>query len=527
MEEIKILFDSLLYAIYISPIIFFLSFVIYLIFEKYFKYKKNVLEENKIDYDNETDIFGLNQLKDEKKFKEDLEEIRKSISNGGEQIKVDFTKAMYILKNFNDYNFLSSEDNKIIFEKLKTIIDNETQIESEMIDSNMTEKISIDEKPFNQTSEILEDGSIKVYNPNGYTIIKDNIIIDRKNYEVEEKKKVEEGKNKSNINNSKVEEIEQKINSMEEKLLHSDDKKSKTKKKNIDKKHIIEDVNQNEIISVVEHSVEDDEKYLKNDMNFDSKSMNDDIEKLIGNFVDIKNENDTTQIINENIEEHTQEKNVVKIVDEKYENIFLKELKTEFDLLEDYSIVFILETFDEMFIERIDELISWLFNPMSLLDKENKFIFCDIDLENKTLFIDANLFVYLFSKYYRDFDKFLRVLLHSGEILNSESLKKILNKINLLVSSKYNKELFKFIGRSKSPFTERIVTYEIDGTKRIVSTQMLMIDISIEEDEFDKYLEIIKDVIVSIDRPKLYKASKNKKEIDSFAFEYFKKISLN
>lgn len=55
---------------------------------------------------------------------------------------------------------------------------------------------------------------------------------------------------------------------MEEKLLHSDDKKSKTKKKNIDKKQIIEDVNPNEIISVVEHSVEDDEKYLKNDMNF-------------------------------------------------------------------------------------------------------------------------------------------------------------------------------------------------------------------------------------------------------------------
>lgn len=105
-----------------------------------------------------------------KKFKEDLEEIRKSISNGEEQIKVDFTKAMYILKNFNDYNFLSSEDNKIIFEKLKTIIDNETQIESEMIDSNMIEKISIDEKPFNQTSEILEDGSIKSLQSNGYTM---------------------------------------------------------------------------------------------------------------------------------------------------------------------------------------------------------------------------------------------------------------------------------------------------------------------------------------------------------------------
>lgn len=41
--------------------------------------------------------------------------------------------------------------------------------------------------------------------------------------------------------------------------------------------------------------------------------MNDDIEKLIGNFVDNKNENDTTQIINENIEEHTQERMLLRL----------------------------------------------------------------------------------------------------------------------------------------------------------------------------------------------------------------------
>ena len=66
----------------------------------------------------------------------------------------------------------------------------------------------------------------------------------------------------------------------------------------------------------------------------------------------------------------------------------------------------------------------------------------------------------------------------------------------------------------------------IIGKTQKTDTYFLEID-SLNKYEFDKYLEIIKDVIVSIDRPKLYKASKNKKEIDSFAFEYFKKISLN
>ena len=58
---------------------------------------------------------------------------------------------------------------------------------------------------------------------------------------------------------------------------------------------------------------------------------------------------------------------------------------------------------------------------------------------------------------------------------------------------------------------------------------MLMINMCIEEEDFEAYVENAKEVIVSIDvRPKVYKVTmKNKKEIDSFGFEYFKKVNSN
>lgn len=539
MEEIKILFDSVLYAVYISPVIFFLSFVAYIVFMKYKKQSSKISIESNNSTESDVDIFGLNLLKDEKKFKEELEEIRRSINSGDQQIKVEFTKAMYILKHFDDYNFFSSEDNKIIFEKLKTIIDNETQIENVMVDSNMSEKISISEKPFNQTTEILEDGSIKVYNPNGYTIIKDRLIVKTYNYEVEEKKKADENK-KSGGNNSKVEELEEKIHSMEDQLLNNDDKKPKSKKqKNVHNKKVVIEPVIDAFVEENKKNFDSDENELKNDVGFDSKTMNDDINKLLENFsindTNEISENITSLEVNlndkksiEKIQNIPEEKQITKLADVNFRNTFLKDLKSKNELLQDSNMVFILENFDKKFKDRIYELLDWLFDCNSLLDKENKLVFCDFDLENKTLYVDAYLFVYLLSKFYDNMEKFNKVFLYSGEILNSENLKKILDKLNYILSEKYDKEFFKFIGKSSSPFTERVVTYEIDGIKRILSTQMLMINMCIEEEDFEAYVENAKEVIVSIDvRPKVYKVTmKNKKEIDSFGFDYFKKISV-
>ena len=69
MQEIKILFDSVLYAVYISPLIFLLPYIAYLFFVKYKKQTSDFVEEG-ISSEDEMDIFGLNQLKDEKKLEE-------------------------------------------------------------------------------------------------------------------------------------------------------------------------------------------------------------------------------------------------------------------------------------------------------------------------------------------------------------------------------------------------------------------------------------------------------------------------
>lgn len=56
-------------------------------------------------------------------------------------------------------------------------------------------------------------------------------------------------------------------------------------------------------------------------------------------------------------------------------------MSSKYEEFENCSLVFILEQLETDFKERIDELLSWLFNQNSLFDKKNKFIFCDIDVE--------------------------------------------------------------------------------------------------------------------------------------------------
>lgn len=101
-------------------------------------------------------------------------------------------------------------------------------------------------------------------------------------------------------------------------------------------------------------------------------------------------------------------------------------------------------------------------------------------------YIDANLFLFLFSKFYKNKTEIEKTLLYSGTIVNADSLKKILNAINKIMFEKYKDDLFHFIGKTKSPFTERILSYEIEDEKRIISSQMIMINLNITDDEFEK-----------------------------------------
>ena len=171
-------FDSIIYLIIFS----ILSYAVFLILKKRQDNTDdvNIEIENKV---NEEQFFGFEEFKNAEQFQKEANEIMKLVDDG-KQVRVPFAKAMYILKNFKNYNVFTSEDQKIIFDKLKKIIDEEVELDhSKTIDKNIeTERIQASTKPFDITNEKLEDGSIKVYNPNGYTIMKDSLIISSVNY---------------------------------------------------------------------------------------------------------------------------------------------------------------------------------------------------------------------------------------------------------------------------------------------------------------------------------------------------------
>lgn len=505
MEILNIFKLSVIEAIYFIPYIIFFCLIIYigmLIYKKIIIFReKNIFIEDKEEV---LDVFGLKSLNDEIKFKNDLNEIKKSIESGNGQIRVEFSKAMYILKNFKDYNFFSSEDNKIIFEKLKTIIDNETEIVNETIDSKVTERIKSEKSNEEYKYEYLDDGSVKILYQKGYTIIKDNVVMESVNYAAEEtKKQADEIKIKTSTN-AKIDEMEKRVTSIEEtKLL------SKKKNKRTEQNH-----EENEEIVI------EKEEIKNSNVKIEILDMNNDIENLFTNFK-IEQE----EIIKVNVTDNNKKEDEIISTTENQnnKNKFLKELYSKYEEFENCSLVFILEQLETDFKERIDELLSWLFNQNSLFDKKNKFIFCDIDVEKGFFYIDANLFLFLFSKFYKNKTEIEKTLLYSGTIVNADSLKKILNAINKIMFEKYKDDLFHFIGKTKSPFTERILSYEIEDEKRIISSQMIMINLNITDDEFEKRIYKIKEDVIGICKPKIYKVSrKDQVEIKSLGYDLFK-----
>ncbi len=155
-----------------------------------------------IEIDDEETIgpqFGFENFKNPIEFQKEAQEIMKQVNSGG-QISVDFAKAMYILKNFKSYNVFSNEDGKIIFEKLKAEIDRESKIDKDIVEKNKSERelIEIDEEPHNVTVKDLGNGRVQVFNPNGYSILENNVIVEGVNYN-DELNKLEEQKKKKSL----------------------------------------------------------------------------------------------------------------------------------------------------------------------------------------------------------------------------------------------------------------------------------------------------------------------------------------
>lgn len=543
MELFEIIIDAFFDGLIVLAVLLIFVLVLYFTLKIFYKNSNRSKERIIINNDEEKDdVFGLNELKDEKKFKEDIEDIKKSIDKGDEQIKVEFTKAMYILKNFSRYNFFSTEDNRIVFEKLKQTIDQEVEIENIKIDENVEEKISHDTDS-KVTVKKLEDGKFKVCNSSGYYIMKGRVIIESVNYAQQEREKEEDKRKKKKTVKEKVDEIMssetfekvvavEDISTIEKKIEEA--KANSNKNSNKSKEESIDEISEklNSLVETDIASLEDFENFdfstdkqkddklsqKKEKDNGESKSEESQEEK------EVKGENKNKSQNNEGTEAVEKDEEIVIKRHEKYD-----ELKHDFPLIEEEgNIVFILTSFfDDFRGDRIKKFLNWILSPKFLFDELGGYLFVDIDLKERTLFVDAYLFIYLLSKFYSNPKSIYESMLYSDEILNYENIKKIISKVNHLVEEIYQDEFFKLAGRSKSPVKQRLITYNVNR-KVYASSQMLMIKLDIQNEDFKNSIDEIKNQILSKYEPKIYKASikDNKSQVVNISNIYFTKKSF-
>jgi len=490
------------------------------------KTQNQVLET--IEVDNEEFVgpqFGFENLKNPVEFQKEAQEIMKQV-NGAGQISVDFAKAMYILKNFKSYNVFSNEDGKIIFKKLKEKIDRDSEIDQDIVKNNKSERelIKIDEEPHNVTVKDLGNGRVQVFNPNGYSILENNVIVEGVNYN-DELKELEEQK-KNSGDKGRIEQLQVKIDNLERILL----KKSKVKevkfeikdtdiKGELDEKKVVT----KKVVAKKTKKPVENTKNNETEINQVTTKLNDDIENLLGNFEELQsaqvtNESKTskTKISNKvdiEKEETTEEieKEESQIDEVKKETLCLSNskittLNSEYKLFEAANMVSILSTFTEDFKKRKIELLGWLMDHENLFDKGTGVLFIDMDVQKKVLYVNAYLFINLFSKFFKKPSDLYKSLLMGGEIINPDNLKKILVQLNNCYAVEFQKTLFKFAGKSESPFKQKIVTYTTTR-KHIVDAQMIMINLEIEDENFSEKISEIKNNIISIHRPQVFVAN--------------------
>jgi hypothetical protein len=493
---LEILFDEIKSS-YIEVSFFVLMLIIFIIYlnrNKIYLLKKEKKVDSGIDLfhkEEGTDNFGFNEFDDKEKFQKDVKEIMSLVQTDG-TVKVPFAKAIYILKNFKNYNVFSSEDGKIIFDKLKEIIDAEENITEEQIASNIEKEKVSSVNNYSVSTEVLDDGTIKVNNPNGYTILKDGMIV--KVYDAnEELKKAEEEKDKEH-NNDRLNELDKKIQNIDSVILKEGAKKATHR---ITKKAKVEDSMVNNVNELI-----DSISKLENEKKSDTETITETKAK--------EKKSDTETITETKAKE--KKSNTETITETKAKEEVLPDKKLvatlngidKFELLDDYNIVFIIDDFEENFQERKHILLNSLMDHNNLLDLNNELILVDIDIEKETLYIDVNLFLVLFSKFYKDREKFIDVFTYSKEAINITNLKKLLSCLNNSFLNDYGTDIFKTVGKRKTPFIQRNIKYTITKEKA-VSCQMLVLNLNLKQENFLENLNQIKNNIISVYKPTVNK----------------------
>lgn len=153
----------------------------------------------------------------------EMEKIRKQLE-AKDIISVPAEQALYIIKNFDQYNFFSNENGEIVFKPmfetviekkkahgdLKTSSDIEVIAEAEVIERDKKEIDLKDPRPYGYLgkeaadiiesgktyNEDLKNGSFKLHSHKGFTLFKDGNLIEIYSYSVAEKARVEKQQKK-------------------------------------------------------------------------------------------------------------------------------------------------------------------------------------------------------------------------------------------------------------------------------------------------------------------------------------------
>lgn len=401
------------------------------------------IEIIKNDEINEKDFLGFN----DKNIENEINLLKKQFNENDGLIKVDFAKAWYIVRNFKDYNMLSNEDGKIIFEKLKKQIDIEENISEEISsEAKLNTKDSISMSPSSEVDKLINlgNGKFKRINSNGYIVIENGLVVEVVNYNEKE---------------SKEEKAVEKLKQIEENFIKTENEKKEKKKK----RKIMEEVE--------EH---------------DENKKTDEINNLIAS---LKGDEPV-------VEKETAEKKII------FE-------ENDFEKVDVDNLIFLLEDFSDYMKLRKKILLLNLLNYKNLIDKESGLILTDIDTEKKILYINVFLFLKLISKFYANENKVLSFFLNSSESVNLIEVKKIVQILNTIFRHDYGKDLFKGVGRLKDYVMQRDLIYNFENDEKVISSQMIMLDINVDDSFINEEIKEIKKHIIAELRPKIFKIRLN------------------
>lgn len=450
------------------------------------------------------EFLGLDEFenKSEDEFKREAQEIMQSVNTDG-KIRVPFSKAMYILRNYKNYNIFSNEDGAIVFQKLKELADREEKIEKQ-INKKVIDETSNEEENRNEKKvvSLIGGNKYKIENSLGYYVIEDGKILEAVNYSEELKKNEEKLDGSKNISDRET--LQKKIDAIDSKLLNTNQtskKESSTEKK--ETKTTKSDNSSTRIKS--KKPVKSDFKDKEDDI---TDSINDLAQKLGTIKKSEKEDSKSNEIVSEsngNAPKKPKESKDKEIIKEEEKSSNLANIANfnlniegneNIEKIECDNIVFLIDSLENNKPTKIlNFIIEKLLLSENIFNEKENILFSKLDFQKKIYFVDVNLFLVLFISLVDEKEKAENLFLIGKKAFKLENIKKVLDFLNATALKEYSLEVFNYTKKSKSVILQR--NFEYENSEIIQSNQMLMINLEFLEKHYEKNIDEIRDIVFS------------------------------